>query len=406
MSAFKPLRVAVVTQGFQTAGGIQTACRSLVAGLRSTGNEVVVFDLANSRTDLLSRRLASPRTWTRAPLIDFDDVEREVRHVGANGVEIEPLRYLPRHRLTRELNAFDLVHVVAGGPALGFATIRCRPATVLQVATTMSWERAAQLAAHSSGLVRWRSAMTQLTAQLERRALKTVDTVLVMNGPMAEFVTRVCATPVVMAPPGVDTSRFTPREGGWQASGHLLSLCRLNDARKGLDRLIRAYALVRNAAPESPVLVLAGRGRPTADLLALISNLGLKGHVHVRPDLPLKELPRLFREASVYVQASHEEGFGISVTEAMASGLPVVATDTAGTRETVAHGHTGWLVPQTADVSAELADRTRAVLAIDGRRMSVLARERAVSEFSDHASLDRVLRVYRGLAEPAREVRS
>lgn len=394
MSTAPSRRIAIVTQGFQTAGGIQTSARWLAAGLRGAGHTVVVFDLASSRSDAHSRRISSPATWLRRPVLQVDHDEQQVVHVGANGVELEPLRYLPRRELTRQLDRFDLVHVVAGGPALALVAARCTVPVVVQFATRVAEERSAQLSSTSGPAHQWRSAMTTMTSRLERRALRSVDVVLVMNRHMARFVTEVCTTPVVMAPPGVDTDRFTPRVEGWSADGHMLSVCRLNDARKGLDRLVRAYAHLRDTAPGSPRLVLAGRTHPPVALTALIDELGLHEDVQIRPDLPSEELTSLLRQSSVYVQASYEEGFGISVTEAMASGLPVVATDTAGTRETVVPGETGWLVSQTADVATEMAARIDQVRTAAGPRMAVLARERAVSTFSDRASLDRVLAVH------------
>lgn len=132
-------------------------------------------------------------------------------------------------------------------------------------------------------------------------------------------------------------------------------------------------------------------------LKRLIDELGLIERVDVRSDVPEAELPSLYREASVYLQASHEEGLGISVIEAMASGLPVVCTETAGTRETVAHGDTGWLVSQGLEVEVMIADLTLSIWDDDPQAMSRRARERAISLFSSQATLSRYLEVYEQL---------
>lgn len=399
------LRVALVTQGFQTAGGIQTAARWLAVGLRAAGHEVVVFDLATSRSDPLSRRLTSPRSWRRPSITTVDPDETQLVHVGANGVELEPLRYFPRQELTTQLDRFDVVQVVAGAPALGLAAARSRRPTVLQVATTVAWERSSQLSVTTQNLARWRTVMTWMTSHLERRALRRADTVLVMNRAMAGFVAATCDTPVVTAPPGVDADRFTPGAAGWNRGGHLLSVCRLDDARKGLDRLLRAYAQARTLSPDLPPLVLAGRGTLPATLVALVHDLDLDRHVQVRSDLTPEELPPLYRTASVYLQASHEEGLGISVLEAMASGVPVISTDTAGTRETVVHGDTGWLVEQTSEVAQDIAARVVAIRSAGGEQMAQQARRRAVEMFSTEACLGRVLDVYRDVLTDRTDVR-
>jgi len=387
-------RIALVTQGYQTAGGVQTAARWLVTGLRGAGFEVEIFDLATSRADAYSRRLISPGSWRRATLLALDSSEMHVTHVGANGVELEPLRYLPRVELSTELDRFDLVQVVAGGPALALAAIRSRRPIVLLVATTVAWERASQSAATRTALALWRSRMTKAVSLMERAALQKADAVLVLNSEMQGFARSVGQTRVVMAPPGVDTERFTPRTEGWDSAGYLLSVCRLNDARKGLDRLIRSYALMTAQRPSVPALILAGRGELPTRLTRLIAKLGLAECVSVRSDVPQAELPSLYRGASVYLQTSHEEGLGISVLEAMASGLPVVSTETAGTLETVAHGNTGWLISQESDVEGAIATRALSVLDTDGHAMSVAAQSRADLLFSDQATLGRFLEVY------------
>lgn len=394
MSTRRLRRIALVTQGYQTAGGVQTAARWLVQGLRSAGHEVVVFDLASSRADPQSRRLTSPSSWRRSTLTVSDPVEAQVIHVGANGVELEPLRYLPRKELSVELDRFDVVQVVAGGPALALATVRSRRPTVLQVATTVAWERSSQLSVTVKNLARWRRAMTRATSIMERAALRRVDRVLVMNREMAEFVSSVCETRVEMAPPGIDTDRFTPRPQGWDPQGYVLSVCRLDDPRKGLDRMVRSYALIAAELPSVPRLVLAGRGVLPASLARLVAELGLSNRVDVRSDVPSAQLPALFRGASVYLQTSHEEGLGISVLEAMSSGVPVVATDTAGTQETVAHGETGWLVDQGSAVERTVADRVISLWDVDGPAMAERSRVRAKSLFSEQVSLARILDVH------------
>lgn len=143
-----------------------------------------------------------------------------------------------------------------------------------------------------------------------------------------------------------------------------------------------------------PNLVLAGRTTLQASLMGLIQELDLVERVSIHPDVPQTQMPSLYRGASVYLQTSYEEGLGISVLEAMASGLPVVATDTAGTRETIDNGETGWLVSQDGDVPGVVAARAVSVLKSYSNDMSRRARERAVSLFSDQATLWRHLDVY------------
>jgi glycosyltransferase involved in cell wall biosynthesis len=177
-------------------------------------------------------------------------------------------------------------------------------------------------------------------------------------------------------------------------------VCRLGDPRKGLDRLILAYAILCAEPEPAPRLVLAGKGRLLPATHELIEDLKLTQRIDVRPDVSDKDLVDLYQSASVFVQTSHEEGLGLSVLEAMACGLPVVATDTAGSRETVVDGVTGWRVPQGSDddVSAEVAKRVRQLL-VDGEAASRQARRRCVDRFSSDATLDLYLGVYEKLLD-------
>ena len=397
----RPGRIALVTQGFCTGGGVSTVARWLRNGLESTGNySVDIHDLATSSKDATSRRLARPKTWLRRSLrwpSDFDD---GVQHWGANAVEVEFMRYRPRVELTRILRTYDLIQVVNGEPALAAAVTRAGIPVVLQVATTAAWERESQLSGQARAALTWRQGMTALTSRVERSALHDVDMVLVENEAMFEHVLALGQQNVVKAPPGLDTDRFTPGPGGWQSNGYLLSVCRLGDARKGLDRMVLAYGQMVRADTRVPDLVLAGLGDLAPATAELVRSLGLASRVHVRSGVDAGDLVRLYQGASVFLQTSHEEGLGMSVLEAMACGLPVVCTDTAGTRETVDSGATGWLVAQGPDhvVAGEVAKRVLALLDGGGAAMGTRGRDRCLRMFSLDVTLRRFTAVYDALA--------
>lgn len=392
--------MALVTSGLRLGGGVPSVVRWLRAGLESTGlYSVDVYDLATSVNDDLSRRLALPFTWGRSSLRVHSEIEGGVERWGANAVEIEVMRYRPRRELTEALRDYDLIQVVAGGAALGGVALRTGVPVALQVATRVTWERESRIA-HRPGAVRaWRRGMTSWTTRIEDRTLRAVDGVLVENVAMLHYVRSLGQELVVQAPPGVDTQRFTPHPAGWQSDGYILSVCRLGDARKGLGRLVRAYCEMVRLDDGVPHLVLAGKGKLASEVTELITAGGVVSKVDIRPDVKPDELAGLYQGASVYVQASYEEGLGLSVLEAMAAGLPVVATLTAGSRESVDHGSTGWLVPQepSAEVTGLLASRVKNILSGSGEAMSSRARHRCVAEFSSEISLARFVHLYETL---------
>jgi glycosyltransferase involved in cell wall biosynthesis len=328
-------RIALVMQGYHRGWGVPSVARWLRQSLEDTGDYVVdIHDLATSRDDTLSRRVSAPATWARQSLRKACETDVRLTHWGANAVELEPMRYRPRAELTRALRAYDLIQVVSGGPALAAAVVGSGPPVALQVATRANWERPSQAVGQRAALRRWRRAMTTLTSRQERSAIRAADVVLVENDAMLSWALALGRRRVIKAPPGVDVDFFTPPSDGWAAERYVLSVCRLDDRRKGLERLLRGYELLAADLVAPPPLVLACRGALPAALSNLIIELGLSNVVSVRSDVSRADLPNLYRSASLYLQASYEEGLGMSVLEAMASGLPVVCTDTAGTKPT------------------------------------------------------------------------
>jgi glycosyltransferase involved in cell wall biosynthesis len=75
-----------------------------------------------------------------------------------------------------------------------------------------------------------------------------------------------------------------------------------------------------------------------------MDELGLTGRVRFHEDVPNAEIVRFFHAASIFVLPSRQEGLGIVVLEAMACGLPVVATRCGGPEDVVVDGATGFLV--------------------------------------------------------------
>jgi glycosyltransferase involved in cell wall biosynthesis len=163
---------------------------------------------------------------------------------------------------------------------------------------------------------------------------------------------------------------------------------------KGHRDLLTAWAQVRRARP-SARLLLVGDGPERPAVEALGASLG---HVHVLGSRA--DVPALLQASTLLVQASHQEGLPNAVLEAMAAGLPVVATAVGGTTELVVDGHTGRLVPPR-DPDA-LAGALIALLADPGARarMGRAAVARASARFSLATMVSRYERLYdRLLAE-------
>jgi glycosyltransferase involved in cell wall biosynthesis len=267
------------------------------------------------------------------------------------------------------------------------------------MATMVEWERRSQLAAQPAALRAWRASMTRLTSNVERIALRGVDIVLVENEDALRHVRALGQPHVTKAPPGVDTTMFSPAPAGRRRDGHLLVVCRLGDPRKGLTRAVNAYRALLAMRPSAPDLVLAGRGTLAPATAALVRESGLAARVDVRCDVGTAELVQLYRDASVFLQTSFEEGLGVSVLEAMACGLPVVATETAGSRETVVPGVTGWLVAQDreAELPTALAHAVLRIIDDPDCGFGARGRGRCLQRFSTAVAVARFTDIYDGL---------
>jgi glycosyltransferase involved in cell wall biosynthesis len=188
---------------------------------------------------------------------------------------------------------------------------------------------------------------------------------------------------------GVELDRFNnsreERDVALQAMGLergdfvLLQVARLDPLKDHPTALLTVDRL-RHEIPNLR-LVLVGEGPEERSIRDLIHRLGIDHHVRL---LGLRsDVARLLHAADVLLLTSKSEGVPLTAIEAMAAGLPVVATSVGGLPEVVQNGKTGWLVP--AGDPAALAERILVLARDPGLRqqMGRLGRERAQSMFAE-----------------------
>lgn len=182
--------------------------------------------------------------------------------------------------------------------------------------------------------------------------------------------------PVGLIPNGVDLERFSPRPPAPRPGPvELLFVGRLV-RQKGVDVLLEALALLPAGAEFRLTLVGDGDARPALEAQA--QRLGLRERVEFAGWRDRAALPETYRAADVFVFASRDEGMPNVLLEAMASGLPAVATRIAGNEELVEDGASGRLVP--ADDPGALARALAPLLAQPELRAAWGARARAIVE--------------------------
>ncbi len=181
--------------------------------------------------------------------------------------------------------------------------------------------------------------------------------------------------------PGIDTHLFTMKEYRWEESARYNIGCvaRL-EKEKGIEYLLQAIKIVKEFIPFIRLIVV-GEGSERKKLIWLTERLELKEVVQWVGRQ--RSVEKWYHYFDAYVLPSvKRESFGITLVEAMSSGIPVVASQIGGTSEIITHQHTG-LLAKPGD-SHDLADQLLWLFNNRGqvRHMVTSARHRAEEEFS------------------------
>ncbi len=176
------------------------------------------------------------------------------------------------------------------------------------------------------------------------------------------------------------------------------------DRKKNVGELVEAYALMHNqgARTNFPPLVLAGEHKwGFAEVAQRISALGLSVRVFCPGQIRDEDLPAIYQGALAFVHPSRYEGFGLQLVEAMASGVPVLASDTTSLPE-VLDGNGLLFDPENPESIARQMER----IAGDPDLRAALAqksRQRA-SFFSWHKAAEQTLQLYLDLLGRSHEI--
>ena len=191
---------------------------------------------------------------------------------------------------------------------------------------------------------------------------------------------------------GIDTAVFRPHAEITRRQRRLMATASADAPLKGLRYLLEAYAALLPRYPDLELLVI-GRPRPGGATERLLRELGLQARVRFLSGISTGELVRHYAEATLAVVPSLYEGFGLPAGEAMACGVPLVATDGGALPEIV--GNAGVTVP-AADAAA-LAAAIAGLLDSPARReaLGTAGRERITGTFSWTACAAQMLAYYR-----------
>lgn len=172
---------------------------------------------------------------------------------------------------------------------------------------------------------------------------------------------------------------------------------------KGVLSLLAAVPHLAQAVPDVQVAIAGARHTSIDDhaLECALDQAGARARVRLLGHVPRERLPDWYCRAAVFALPSYYETFGISAIEAMACGLPVVATTAGGLPEVVEDGVTGLLTPPgDARALAEAITRLLRDPALR-ERMGRAGRERALAYFMADRVAERMTAVYEQVARDA-----
>ena len=203
---------------------------------------------------------------------------------------------------------------------------------------------------------------------------------------------------------GVPLERFrqegTPRQAvreslGIPADAKVLNYVAELNRNKNQEYLLRMFAQLKTEIPDLYML-LVGPDHYDGRIQREIQSAGDAGRI-----LCLgwrSDVGDLIRASDVAVASSIREGFGINIVEYMACGVPVVATDNRGHRETIEDGVTGYLTP-LRDPSM-MADRVRLLLTDADRRSAVTsAASERLPQYDEQTIVQQIVDIYRNYVE-------
>jgi L-malate glycosyltransferase len=226
----------------------------------------------------------------------------------------------------------------------------------------------------------------------QRAAYRTAHAVVANSAAAAGQLTRegIAAPKVSTIPNGVDCEAFAPADRGRHRIRRVVTVANLRP-EKGHDTLLDAWPSIAAACPGAS-LDIVGDGPLRPALVARVEAAGLSGRVRFLGER--RDVPSVLAASDLFVLASRSEACPNAVLEAMAAGMPIVATGVGGVPELIASGRTGVLVEPDApralaDAVTDLIARPQAAFAL-----GAAARQAAVQRFSFERMVARFERLY------------
>jgi mannosyltransferase len=211
---------------------------------------------------------------------------------------------------------------------------------------------------------------------------------------------------------GIDTARYAPpadRDAAFRATGfpgkYAIGCFGRVRHQKGTDVFVSAMCRLLPKYPDFTAVIVGG---VTADQRGFNDGLkqkaaaaGLSDRIRFLGELPIDDVPPWYQRVLIYAFTSRNEGFGLTLLEAMAAGAAMVAARAGAADKVVVEGETGFLVP-TGDVDA-MAEALEKLMRDPARaiEMGRKGRERVLAHFSVESEADKIAAIYRDVLNRA-----
>lgn len=216
------------------------------------------------------------------------------------------------------------------------------------------------------------------------RILNSVKALASTSNAMADEIRKLLSEPkkeIAITPFGINTNVFFPYQNKRSHIKIVIGIVKTLSPIYDIPLLIKAMSIVCDLMHDNAILKIYGDGPEKQDLISLTKELNISDKVFFEGRISNDDVPAALNDMDIFVNCSKQESFGVNILEAMACGLPVVATDCVGPREIMVDGETGIIVKNRAPQS--LADAIICLLNDDIKRkkMGEAGRERVCSYY-------------------------
>ena len=173
------------------------------------------------------------------------------------------------------------------------------------------------------------------------------DLVIGISKEIVEEAEKYKAKKTIWVPMFINLDRFKPGpEQGKKEKLTILSIGQIKK-RKGFGEIIQALQDLKQESKLTPKLIIVGEVTNKRDEIFFkeFKEMAQNIEVDFKGLVDHAELTEIYKQTDIFILVSYVETLGIVILEAMASGLPVIATETSGAKDLVEHKKTGFLVP-------------------------------------------------------------